>query len=161
MAFIRSFVGFVGRVWRAGCLGKVAVIFAALMIIGMVRGPESRRAAAPAMPVAAPVRLEITATRSPVATPPPIQTPVPTATETPTATPVPTVEPTATAVPTERPTATPRPQWYTSGADRYNCGDFASYAEALAALQVNGPNDPNKLDTDADGIPCETLPGAP
>jgi hypothetical protein len=49
----------------------------------------------------------------------------------------------------------------THGRDIYNCGDFATYAEAYAVYKANLPGDPNRLDRDKDGIPCEDLPGAP
>jgi hypothetical protein len=49
----------------------------------------------------------------------------------------------------------------THGQDLYNCSDFATYAEALAVYQANLPGDPKRLDADHDGIPCESLPGAP
>ncbi len=48
---------------------------------------------------------------------------------------------------------------YPSG-DAYNCGDFATYAEAKAYFDAV-PGDPSKLDNDGDGFPCESLPGAP
>lgn len=42
--------------------------------------------------------------------------------------------------------------------DRYNCGDFASQAQAQAVLRAD-PSDPNGLDgNDNDGIACETRP---
>ncbi|MGE3448824.1 MAG: excalibur calcium-binding domain-containing protein [Microbacteriaceae bacterium] len=44
-----------------------------------------------------------------------------------------------------------------------NCGDFATYAEAKAWFETYFPHygDVAQLDSDGDGIPCETLPGAP
>jgi len=64
-------------------------------------------------------------------------------------------------VPTALPaTPTPNPL-ITNGDDRYNCDDFATWQDANAAFQANQPGDPNELDTDGDGIPCEDLPGAP
>jgi len=60
------------------------------------------------------------------------------------------------------PVAQPTPNpLNTGGADRYNCADFAAWRDANAAFQANRPGDPNGLDTDGDGIPCENLPGAP
>jgi hypothetical protein len=42
--------------------------------------------------------------------------------------------------------------------DRYNCGDFASQAQAQAVLRAD-PRDPNGLDgNDNDGIACESRP---
>lgn len=49
----------------------------------------------------------------------------------------------------------------TGGADLYSCDDFATWNEANAIYQANLPGDPNRLDTDDDGIPCENKPGAP
>ncbi len=98
------------------------------------------------------------------------QTPAPTivpAVEQPTQTPTPTIvptvgQPTQTPTPTIAPTVvqpTPSEPEYLPG-DAYNCGDFATYAEAKAYFDaVSG--DPSQLDGDGDGIPCESLPGAP
>lgn len=115
-----------------------------------------------------------TRTPAPTNTVAPIRTPVPTDTAAPTDTPVPTEAPivTATPVPTitpvptkvpRRPTAPaalrPAPnRLNTGGRDLYNCGDFATWAEANAVYQANLPGDPNDLDRDNDGIPCESLP---
>lgn len=41
--------------------------------------------------------------------------------------------------------------------DKFNCPDFATQAQAQAVLRAD-PADPNKLDTDADGLACETRP---
>jgi hypothetical protein len=46
----------------------------------------------------------------------------------------------------------------TAGAADLDCSDFATQAEAQAAL-VAAPSDPNGLDADDDGSACETLPG--
>jgi Excalibur calcium-binding domain len=45
----------------------------------------------------------------------------------------------------------------TAGAADLDCSDFATQAEAQAAL-IAAPTDPNGLDTDDDGSACETLP---
>jgi hypothetical protein len=45
----------------------------------------------------------------------------------------------------------------TAGAADLDCSDFATQAEAQAAL-IAAPGDPNGLDTDDDGTACETLP---
>jgi hypothetical protein len=47
--------------------------------------------------------------------------------------------------------------------DAVNCTDFATWAEANAWFQTYYPyyGDVANLDSDHDGIPCETLPGAP
>jgi hypothetical protein len=72
--------------------------------------------------------------------------------------PQPTPQP--TAQPTPQPPS-PNPDLNTHGADVYNCSDFATWDEANAVYQANLPGDPNDLDRDNDGIPCESLPGAP
>jgi len=46
------------------------------------------------------------------------------------------------------------PNLYIGQGNRYNCSDFASQANAQAVLRAD-PTDPNKLDTDRDGIACE------
>lgn len=71
--------------------------------------------------------------------------------------PTPTVASTATA----QPSSTPNPAYHTNGRDLYNCTDFSTWEEANQVYQANLPGDPNRLDNDNDGIPCETLPGAP
>jgi hypothetical protein len=43
------------------------------------------------------------------------------------------------------------PLRYTGQGDRYNCGDFASQAQAQAVLRAD-PRDPNELDGDNDGL---------
>ncbi|MCK9495974.1 MAG: hypothetical protein M0R75_10845 [Dehalococcoidia bacterium] len=45
--------------------------------------------------------------------------------------------------------------FFTDGADRYNCRDFTSMAEAQEAFEVNGPDDPNRIDTNRNGQACE------
>lgn len=47
------------------------------------------------------------------------------------------------------------PLAYVGQGDRYNCSHFASQADAQAVLRAD-PNDPNRLDTDRDGIACES-----
>jgi hypothetical protein len=49
------------------------------------------------------------------------------------------------------------PNQYVGQGDRYNCADFASQARAQAVLRA-APSDPNRLDTDRDGIACESNP---
>lgn len=44
---------------------------------------------------------------------------------------------------------------YIAQGDAYNCGNFHSQAEAQAVLKAD-PRDPNRLDTDRDGIACES-----
>lgn len=38
-----------------------------------------------------------------------------------------------------------------------NCSDFSSQAEAQAFFDSHGPGDPYGLDSDGDGIACESL----
>jgi competence protein ComEC len=44
-----------------------------------------------------------------------------------------------------------------SGPDR-DCGDFDTQAEAQAFFEAAGPTDPHRLDSDSDGMVCESLP---
>lgn len=87
----------------------------------------------------------------------------------------PLTAPPATAPPTVAPTpapttSTPAPGSTTPPAqppgnpgNTRNCPDFATYAEAKQWFDTYFPyyGDVAKLDADDDGIPCETLPGAP
>ena len=67
-------------------------------------------------------------------------------------------EPTATMIPVKEPTQPQRqPAPDTTGADR-NCSDFATQAEAQAFFNAAGPGDPHRLDSDGDGVACESLP---
>ncbi|MER5867067.1 hypothetical protein [Kitasatospora sp. NPDC002040] len=43
------------------------------------------------------------------------------------------------------------------GTDAYDCQDFASQADAQAVLRF-GPADPNRLDSDRNGVACPDLP---
>jgi hypothetical protein len=49
------------------------------------------------------------------------------------------------------------PLSYIGQGDAYNCPNFASQAQAQAVLRAD-PHDPNRLDTDKDGIACESNP---
>lgn len=49
----------------------------------------------------------------------------------------------------------------TGAQDLFNCDDFDTWEEAWRFYQANFPGDPNRLDEDKDGIPCEDLPNAP
>ncbi len=53
--------------------------------------------------------------------------------------------------------------FFTDGADRYNCRDFTSIADAQEALDVNRPGDPNHIDGNNNGQACEDFkyPAAP
>lgn len=45
--------------------------------------------------------------------------------------------------------------FFTNGADRYNCRNFTSMADAQEALEVNRPGDPNRIDGNNNGRACE------
>ena len=83
----------------------------------------------------------------------------------PTDTPVPS--PTTTPVPAQTDTPTPAPstsglRYDPAGPDR-NCSDFETWSEAQAFYRAAGgpTTDRHRLDSNSDGIACETLPGAP
>jgi len=87
-------------------------------------------------------------------------TAAPTAKPTPAPTPKPTVKP--TPKPTPKPTAaagyyTP-PGW--NGSSDLDCGDFDTHAHAQSFfIGQGGPDsDSHRLDSDGDGIACESLP---
>ncbi|MCK9487205.1 MAG: hypothetical protein M0R73_11000 [Dehalococcoidia bacterium] len=46
---------------------------------------------------------------------------------------------------------------YTGGRDLFNCRSFATFEEAQEALRVNGPGDPNHIDSNRNGIACEDV----
>ena len=48
------------------------------------------------------------------------------------------------------------PAFYIGKGDAFNCNAFANQAQAQAVLRAD-PSDPNNLDTDYDGIACESL----
>jgi hypothetical protein len=85
--------------------------------------------------------------------------------EEPVTSPSPTPTPTATPVPPSPPEPTPTPPPQSGLPDCVNtdcnCSDFATWAEAKTVFDAY-PGDPFGLDgSDGDGIPCESLPGAP
>lgn len=101
-----------------------------------------------ATPTTTPTR---TSTAVPAATAPAAQPTVASPSTTAPPTPAP-----ATSAPTAAPTAAAfDPSRYVGQGDRYNCADFASQAQAQAVLRAD-PSDPNRLDTDRDGIACES-----
>ena len=67
--------------------------------------------------------------------------------------PAPSPSPTPTAPPASPGAFDPR--FYIGKGDAFNCGDFASQAAAQAVLRAD-PTDPNRLDSDRDGIACES-----
>ena len=42
--------------------------------------------------------------------------------------------------------------------DTYNCADFDTQEEAQTVFDVCGPADVHRLDSDGDGVVCESLP---
>jgi hypothetical protein len=77
--------------------------------------------------------------------------------------PTPAPTPTPTPAPTPTPTPTPPPTVPANPGDTKNCSDFANYAAAKAWFDTYFPyyGDIANLDADGDGIPCESLAGAP
>ena len=49
----------------------------------------------------------------------------------------------------------------TDGADSWDCLHFENWEQADLVYRANLPHDPNILDFDGNGVPCESLPGAP
>jgi hypothetical protein len=78
---------------------------------------------------------------------------------------VPTGIPAAAPLPKPKPTPTPvpGPTRPANPGDVRNCGDFATWAAANAWFMTYYPHygDVAKLDGNNDGVPCESLPGAP
>ena len=69
-----------------------------------------------------------------------------------------TPAPVAAPAPAPAPSSGFDPTRYIGQGDRYNCGDFASQAQAQAVLRAD-PRDPNRLDgNDNDGLACESNP---
>jgi len=83
------------------------------------------------------------------------------ATSTPTSTSTPATG--ATPSPLSQPRVTSGPgggPLDTAGANLYNCTDFETWEQAVAVFRASGASDPNLLDTDGNGIPCEDLKAA-
>lgn len=101
---------------------------------------------------------DVDETAIPLVEPPatPTAAPQPTPTEAPL--PTPTPQP---AAPTSAPAQPqPGPACSCSG-DAYNCGDFNTHSEAQGCFDYcrsNGTGDIHRLDSDNDGIACESLP---
>jgi hypothetical protein len=80
---------------------------------------------------------------------------------------VPTERPSAAPLPKPKPKPTPTPvpgpTRPANPGDARNCGDFATWAAANAWFMTYYPHygDVAKLDGNNDGVPCESLPGAP
>ena len=123
----------------------------------ILSGLADTRTAPVSAPAAAPTQPAQVAAAAPTATataaPQPTPTPVPQPTDTPV--PTSTATPTATAVAFDT-------KYDPAGPDR-NCSDFDTWSEAQAFYKAAGgpETDRHRLDSDRDGIACETLPGAP
>ena len=66
-------------------------------------------------------------------------------------------------VPVTKGSRAPEPKYDTAGPDR-NCGDFDTWQEAQVFFYASGGGtgeDSHGLDSDGDGLACESLPGAP
>ena len=55
------------------------------------------------------------------------------------------------------PSSEPAPEPASTPTGDLNCSDFATKEEVLSVLDKD-PSDPNHLDGDGDGVPCESLP---
>lgn len=64
---------------------------------------------------------------------------------------------TTTAVPPTLTSSGFHPNAYVGKGNAYNCDAFANQAQAQAVLRAD-PSDPNQLDTDRDGVACESNP---
>lgn len=69
-------------------------------------------------------------------------------------------EPTPEPEPEPQPQATTQSSDYTCSYNAYNCGDFGTHSEAQSVFEACGGvnNDIHRLDSDGDGIACESLP---
>ena len=72
----------------------------------------------------------------------------------------------AETMPAPAPTSEPTPAFpdtlfgwpvVTDGADLWNCTDFETQQQAQMVYDANLPDDPNILDFDANGTPCDSL----
>lgn len=62
-------------------------------------------------------------------------------------------------VPTEFPKTEPAQALpFDPSSEDKDCGDFSSQAEAQAFYEAAGPGDPHRLDSEGDGVACESLP---
>ena len=170
MQFVQGFLAGVGRLWSKGCLGKAAVIFSGLMVLGLCGAITGGGGSPPAGPAPAATAVKAAATTQ--ATEPPAATAA-RATErptiAPTTPPAPTEAPAPTAQPKPKPTAVPvAPQpkptaapavvpasFDHNGDGKVTCADFSTQAAAQRALEAGHRN----LDgNDKDGRACESLP---
>ena len=59
-------------------------------------------------------------------------------------------------IPTPEPEEPAPDNQVSCSSDTYNCGDFSSCSEVMEIFN-QCDNDPNRLDRDDDGVPCESL----
>ena len=153
---------------------KIAAPVVTVLLIAGIAGagtgsPRKSAAAKPVVPST--TSIATTTTRPVTTTAPPTTTPRPTTTAKPKPVVAVTTVP-ATAPPPPPPTSPPTPPPTTPATqpagpsnpgDSKNCSDFASYSEAKAWYDTYYPayGDVGRLDSDGDGIPCESLAGAP
>ena len=102
----------------------------------------------------APTPVPSTSTLTPAVVTPTL-TPAATPVETPTLTPI--------ATPVETSTLTPHPTSDEMEEPDRNCSDFDTWSDAQAFYKAEGgpDSDPHGLDSNGDGIACESLPGSP
>ena len=106
-----------------------------------------------------PSPIPVPSTPTPVAATPTPMPPTPTTTV---VTPTPVLL-TPTITPVETPTPTPHPTPPEMEEPDRDCSDFDTWAEAQAFYKAAGgpDSDPHNLDSNGDGIACESLPGSP
>jgi Excalibur calcium-binding domain len=147
----------------------IAALLAALITAA---GFTLRIPAVSAPPVGSDTPTSITTATQPAGDTATTATPTATSTDTPTPTVTDTSEadtetPTATPTETDTPTITPTSTQVAAAVcdcsgDVYNCSDFDTQPQAQACFnycEAQGFGDPSKLDTDHDGVACESLPG--
>lgn len=154
---------------------KIAVPVVLVLLIAAIAGaaqePSSKQAVPTLIATTTTTSGASTTTEAATTTAPPTTAPRPTTTlraepvATVPATLPPTTQPPPTLPPTTQPPATspPPPPGPTNPGDSKNCSDFPNYAEAKAWFDTYFPSygDVAGLDADNDGIPCESLAGAP
>jgi len=96
-------------------------------------------------------------TRGPSLTPSPTPTPTPS----PTATAIPSPTPTASPIPTHTPTPSPTPNHCLAiacASTDCDCSDFQTHDEAQRFYDNCDPGNRHRLDSNNDGVACESLP---
>lgn len=150
---------------------KIAIPVVAVLLIAGIASAGQSSSKPDVIPVATTTtKVPSTAPRTAPVTAPRTTTPPPTTEAKPVVTkPVippptrpPATKPPATQPPATQPPATPPPAAANPG-DAMNCSDFADYAAAKSWFDTYFPTygDVAGLDSDGDGIPCESLAGAP